>query len=62
MAEVKALRALRYNPAVVGSLEAVAAPPYDVVDERLRADDERGAAAGAAGGSVAVWTATPGSA
>jgi uncharacterized protein (DUF1015 family) len=36
MTEVKPLRALRYDPRVVGSLDAVAAPPYDVIDDRLR--------------------------
>ena len=38
MADVRPLRALRYNLDVVGSLDAVAAPPYDVIDEALRAD------------------------
>ena len=36
MADVQPLRALRYDLAAVGSLDAVAAPPYDVIDERLR--------------------------
>ena len=37
MAEVKPLATLRYDPAAVGSLEAVIAPPYDVIDAELRA-------------------------
>jgi len=36
MAEVRPLRALHYNLGAVGSLEAVTAPPYDVVDDELR--------------------------
>src|SRR5918911_2102444 len=38
MAEVQPLRTLRYEPSAVGSLEAVAAPPYDVIDASLRAE------------------------
>jgi len=38
MADVQPLRTLRYEPAAVGSLEAVIAPPYDVVDEDLRSE------------------------
>jgi uncharacterized protein (DUF1015 family) len=38
MAEVQPLRTLRYDPRLVGSLEAVAAPPYDVIDDALRAE------------------------
>jgi uncharacterized protein (DUF1015 family) len=38
MAEIQPLRALRYDPRVVGSLDAVAAPPYDVIDDALRAE------------------------
>jgi uncharacterized protein (DUF1015 family) len=38
MAEVQPLRTLRYEPAAVGSLEAVIAPPYDVIDDRQRAE------------------------
>jgi uncharacterized protein (DUF1015 family) len=38
MADVKPLRALHYDPAKVGSLEAVAAPPYDVIDPQERAE------------------------
>jgi uncharacterized protein (DUF1015 family) len=37
MAEIQPLRALRYDLAAVGSLDAVAAPPYDVIDDDLRA-------------------------
>jgi uncharacterized protein (DUF1015 family) len=38
MAEVLPLRTLRYDLAAVGSLGAVAAPPYDVIDEARRAE------------------------
>src|ERR671929_612783 len=38
MAEVQPLRTLRYEPAAVGSLEAVIAPPYDVIDDAMRAE------------------------
>jgi uncharacterized protein (DUF1015 family) len=37
MAEVKPFRTLRYDPAVVGSLDDVIAPPYDVIDDEERA-------------------------
>jgi uncharacterized protein (DUF1015 family) len=37
MAEVQPLRALHYDLDVVGSLDAVAAPPYDVIDPAQRA-------------------------
>jgi uncharacterized protein (DUF1015 family) len=37
MAEVQPLRALRYDPAAVGSLDDVIAPPYDVIDDEKRA-------------------------
>jgi uncharacterized protein (DUF1015 family) len=37
MADVQPLRALHYDPAKVGSLEAVVAPPYDVIDPEQRA-------------------------
>jgi uncharacterized protein (DUF1015 family) len=37
MAEVQPLRALRYDPAAVGSLDDVIAPPYDVIDNEQRA-------------------------
>ena len=36
MAEIQPLRTLRYDPDCVGSLEAVIAPPYDVIDNELR--------------------------
>lgn len=38
MAEIRPLRAIRYDPSAVGSLDAVAAPPYDVIDAEMRAD------------------------
>ena len=37
MADVQPLRALHYDLAKVGSLDAVAAPPYDVIDSEQRA-------------------------
>jgi uncharacterized protein (DUF1015 family) len=37
MAEIKPLRALHYDPAVVGPLANVVAPPYDVIDPTQRA-------------------------
>jgi uncharacterized protein (DUF1015 family) len=37
MAEIQPLRALHYDPAVVGSLADVTAPPYDVIDSEQRA-------------------------
>jgi uncharacterized protein (DUF1015 family) len=37
MADLQPLRTLRYEPSVVGSLEEVIAPPYDVIDDELRA-------------------------
>ena len=36
MADVQPLRALHYDLSVVGSLQAVAAPPYDVIDPEQR--------------------------
>jgi len=36
MADIQPLRTLRYDPESVGSLEAVIAPPYDVIDDELR--------------------------
>src|SRR6185295_17476611 len=36
MADVQPLRALHYDLAKVGSLDAVAAPPYDVIDPEQR--------------------------
>jgi uncharacterized protein (DUF1015 family) len=38
MAEIQPLRTLRYEQSVVGPLENVIAPPYDVIDEGLRAE------------------------
>src|SRR5919204_4969875 len=38
MADVQPLRSLRYDLGAVGSLEAVIAPPYDVIDEELRGE------------------------
>jgi len=38
MAEVRPLRTVRYDPAAVGSLDAVIAPPYDVIDDSLRSE------------------------
>jgi uncharacterized protein (DUF1015 family) len=37
VAEIQPLRTLRYEPRVVGSLAAVTAPPYDVIDDAERA-------------------------
>src|ERR1044071_9819168 len=37
MADVQPLRALRYDLNVVGSLQSVIAPPYDVIDPTQRA-------------------------
>ena len=37
MAAISPLQTLRYDPSAVGSIEAVIAPPYDVIDEELRA-------------------------
>jgi uncharacterized protein (DUF1015 family) len=38
MADLQPLRTLRYEPASVGSLADVIAPPYDVIDSALRAE------------------------
>jgi uncharacterized protein (DUF1015 family) len=38
VAHVQPLRALRYDLRTVGSLDSVAAPPYDVIDDALRAE------------------------
>jgi uncharacterized protein (DUF1015 family) len=38
MADVQPLHTLRYDLAVAGPLEAVIAPPYDVIDDELRAE------------------------
>src|SRR2546430_11660394 len=37
MAEIQPLRALHYNTSVVGPLDDVVAPPYDVIDAEQRA-------------------------
>src|SRR3954449_2741430 len=37
MADVQAFRALHYDLGVVGSLQSVIAPPYDVIDRQQRA-------------------------
>jgi uncharacterized protein (DUF1015 family) len=38
MADVQPLRTLRYDPEVAGSLGDLIAPPYDVIDDEMRAD------------------------
>jgi len=38
MADLQPLRTLRYEPAAVGSLADVIAPPYDVIDDAMRAE------------------------
>jgi uncharacterized protein (DUF1015 family) len=38
MADLQPIRALRYDQRVVGSLDAVTAPPYDVIDDAMRAE------------------------
>ncbi len=38
MADVQPLRSLHYDPAYVGGLDKVVAPPYDVIDEGQRAE------------------------
>ena len=38
MPRVEPLRALHYDPAVAGPLQALAAPPYDVIDPQQRAE------------------------
>jgi uncharacterized protein (DUF1015 family) len=38
MAQILPLRTLRYDPLKVGSLAKVIAPPYDVIDDSLRAE------------------------
>ena len=38
MADLQPLRTLRYEPAAVGSLADVIAPPYDVIDNAMRAE------------------------
>ena len=37
MADVQPLRTLRYDPEAAGSLEDLIAPPYDVIDDEMRA-------------------------
>src|SRR5918998_734846 len=38
MADLQPLRTLRYEPAAVASLADVIAPPYDVIDDAMRAE------------------------
>jgi uncharacterized protein (DUF1015 family) len=38
MADVQPIKTLRYNPDVAGPLEDLIAPPYDVIDDELRAE------------------------
>jgi uncharacterized protein (DUF1015 family) len=38
MADLQPLRTLRYEPATAGSLDDVIAPPYDVIDDAMRAE------------------------
>src|SRR5918999_5578070 len=38
MADLQPLRPLRYDPAAIGSLADVIAPPYDVIDDTMRAE------------------------
>src|SRR3954454_8363900 len=38
MADVQSLRTLRYDLGAIGALEDVIAPPYDVIDDALRAE------------------------
>src|SRR5919112_6381249 len=38
MADVQPFRTLRYDPSAAGALEDVIAPPYDVIDDELRAE------------------------
>jgi uncharacterized protein (DUF1015 family) len=38
MADVQPLRTLRYEPSAAGPLEDLVAPPYDVIDDELRAE------------------------
>jgi uncharacterized protein (DUF1015 family) len=37
MADVQPIKTLRYEPEVAGPLEDLIAPPYDVIDDELRA-------------------------
>src|SRR5437762_6311426 len=38
MARIEPLHAVRYEPRTAGALETLVAPPYDVVDDRMRAE------------------------
>ncbi|MEA2366621.1 MAG: hypothetical protein QOI32_2133, partial [Thermoleophilaceae bacterium] len=38
MADVQPLRTLRYDPGTAGELGDLIAPPYDVIDDELRAE------------------------
>jgi uncharacterized protein (DUF1015 family) len=38
MADLQPLRTLRYDTSVAGPLENLIAPPYDVIDDELRAE------------------------
>jgi len=38
MADIQPLKTLRYDPSVAGPLEDLIAPPYDVIDDELRAE------------------------
>src|SRR5918995_1138508 len=38
MADVQPFRTMRYDPAVAGALDELIAPPYDVIDDELRAE------------------------
>ena len=38
MARIEPLHAVRYEPHTAGALESLVAPPYDVVDERMRGE------------------------
>jgi uncharacterized protein (DUF1015 family) len=38
MADVQPLTTLRYDTEVAGSLEDLIAPPYDVIDDEMRAE------------------------
>jgi uncharacterized protein (DUF1015 family) len=40
MANIEPIRALRYDPDLTGGLQDVVAPPYDVIDDRQRAQLE----------------------
>src|SRR5262245_47162681 len=38
MAEIQPLHAIRYDPRTAGALENLVAPPYDVIDDRIRGE------------------------